>query len=60
MLLYTHRVSAFYFLLDNDYTSKDCLAFILGIMAQRRANKYTGFIRYSTDTTHSKFTGIKS
>lgn len=42
----------------HDYTSKDCLACILGTMAQRAGNKYMDLIRYNTDTMHSKFTGV--
>lgn len=55
---FTLTVSLPLFFKNNDYTSKDCLACILGIMAQRSANKYMAFIRRSTDAMHSKFTGI--
>lgn len=55
---FTLTVSLPLFFKNNDYTSKDCLACILGIMAQRSANKYMAFIKRSTDAMHSKFTGI--
>lgn len=48
----------FSFFFNNDYMNKDCLACVLGIMAQRSARNCIGFISYSISTTYNIFTGI--